>query len=299
MTNHPMGLSLWHAINEAFQRELHAYSVGAAPRMDISESNSAIDILVELPGFTERDVILELENGVLTINAEKRFESFDRSWREMDKNWLQKERSRGPFNRSIFISYRFHPQEIHAEMASGLLFISVPIVKSETVDTQNVTVDFIRDIKSLRKQLSQNDQRIIDLCFDKKLTGQEMAAVLGVSQEDLMSRMFNLQKKLAELFGVDSNSEVVTIRPEGSATEAERISPPEESTATIIYPRALIRAFAVGVGATLVGIVCWIVSLVVHGFPIELGASILLAFGTVIVAMTLLRGEELEEKHVI
>ena len=43
-----------------------------APKIDIAESKDAIDLAAELPGVDEKDLDMNLANGILTIRGEKK-----------------------------------------------------------------------------------------------------------------------------------------------------------------------------------------------------------------------------------
>lgn len=48
------------------------------PQLDIDETDKEVRITAELPGLEEKDVSLEIANGVLSISGEKKSESEDR-----------------------------------------------------------------------------------------------------------------------------------------------------------------------------------------------------------------------------
>ena len=69
--------------------------------MNVSETDKEIRITAELPGVTEQDIDVSLDDDVLTIRGEKKFERKD------DKeNFHFVERSYGTFQRSLRLPYR-------------------------------------------------------------------------------------------------------------------------------------------------------------------------------------------------
>jgi hypothetical protein len=62
-----------------------------------------------------------------------------------------------------------------------------------------------------------------------------------------------------------------------------------------VYPQNLIRIFAGGVWLSIIGVVGLMYGLIGGRHPVELGSSILLAVGTVAVALSLLRGQDIDE----
>jgi HSP20 family protein len=67
-----------------------------APRMDVAETDKAIELTAELPRLEERDVDINLADNVLTIEGEKKSER-----KEKDKNYRLVQRNYGSFFRSF------------------------------------------------------------------------------------------------------------------------------------------------------------------------------------------------------
>jgi len=92
--------------------------------MNVSETDKEIRITAELPGVTEQDIDVSLDDDVLTIRGEKRFERKD------DKeNFHFVERSYGTFQRSLRLPYAVASEQIRANFENGVLTVTVP--KSE------------------------------------------------------------------------------------------------------------------------------------------------------------------------
>ncbi|QRM35771.1 Hsp20/alpha crystallin family protein [Microvirga sp. VF16] len=89
--------------------------------MNVSETDSEIRITAELPGVTEQDIDVSLDDDVLTIRGEKRFERKD------DKeNYHFMERSYGSFQRSLRLPYAVESEQIRASFENGVLTVTVP-----------------------------------------------------------------------------------------------------------------------------------------------------------------------------
>jgi len=89
--------------------------------MNVSETDKEIRITAELPGVTEQDIEVSLEDDVLTIRGEKRFERKD------DKeNFHFVERSYGTFQRSLRLPYAVDSEEVQASFENGVLTVTVP-----------------------------------------------------------------------------------------------------------------------------------------------------------------------------
>ena len=92
------------------------------PKIELSETDKALTISAELPGMTEKDVQIEIANGVLTISGDKKDE------RGGEGKYLT-ERYYGPFERQIPLE-DVQENKAEASFKNGMLTISLP--KSDT-----------------------------------------------------------------------------------------------------------------------------------------------------------------------
>ena len=90
------------------------------PRMDVSETDKAIEIEAELPGLETKDVQINLADNVLTIRGEKKSER-----EEKNKDYHLVERSFGAFSRSVQLPQGVKPEDVSAEIAKGVLKVTV------------------------------------------------------------------------------------------------------------------------------------------------------------------------------
>jgi HSP20 family protein len=91
------------------------------PSTDVTETDKEIEISAELPGLEEKDVQVNLADGVLTIRGEKNAEK-----EEKDKNYRLVERSYGSFERSIALPEGVKSEDVKASIAKGVLTVKVP-----------------------------------------------------------------------------------------------------------------------------------------------------------------------------
>jgi HSP20 family protein len=91
------------------------------PSMNVSESENEVRIMAELPGVTEQNIDVGLDDDVLTIRGEKTFERND------DKeNFHFVERSYGTFQRSLRLPFRVAPEQVQASFEIGVLTVTMP-----------------------------------------------------------------------------------------------------------------------------------------------------------------------------
>jgi HSP20 family protein len=91
--------------------------------MNVSESDKDIRVSVELPGVTEQDIDVSLDDDLLTIRGEKKFEQ-ERGDEKQNYHYL--ERSYGSFQRSLRLPFKAKPEEVQADFHNGVLTVTVP-----------------------------------------------------------------------------------------------------------------------------------------------------------------------------
>lgn len=90
-------------------------------QMNVSETDGEIRIAAELPGVTEEDIDVSLDDDVLTIRGEKKFEKTDER-----ENFHFVERSYGTFQRSVRLPFPVDPEQVRASFANGVLTVTMP-----------------------------------------------------------------------------------------------------------------------------------------------------------------------------
>jgi HSP20 family protein len=91
------------------------------PSVDVRESEDGYLMEAELPGLTEEDVELKIEDNILTLSSRKA-ES-----KEEDKNgYLIRERRSAEFCRTFVLPKDVDRENIQAEFKNGLLAVSIP-----------------------------------------------------------------------------------------------------------------------------------------------------------------------------
>jgi HSP20 family protein len=103
------------------------------PLADITEDAREYLIKAELPEMKKEDVKVTVENGVLTISGERKFEK-----EEKKKKYHRIERGYGTFMRSFTLPDDADFNKVNAEFKNGLLTVHVP--KSEHAKPKEVEV---------------------------------------------------------------------------------------------------------------------------------------------------------------
>ena len=90
--------------------------------------------MVDLPGFTKDEVQATLENGYLTISAEK---GLDKDEKEKETGrYIRRERYAGAMSRSFYVGEDVTEEDIHAKFENGILKLDVPKKEAKAVETK-------------------------------------------------------------------------------------------------------------------------------------------------------------------
>ena len=104
-----------------------------APSVDIYENKDQIVLEAELPGMKQEDFDLSIENNVITLRGERKFEKTD----ETD-NYHRVERSYGAFTRSFTLPQTVSAEGATAEYNNGVLRVMLP--KKEETKSRRIQV---------------------------------------------------------------------------------------------------------------------------------------------------------------
>ena len=92
-----------------------------APSVDIYENKDQIVLEAELPGMKQEDFDLSVENNVITLRGERKFEKTEES-----DNYHRVERSYGAFTRSFTLPQTVSAEGATAEYSNGVLRVTLP-----------------------------------------------------------------------------------------------------------------------------------------------------------------------------
>lgn len=103
------------------------------PRVDLSETEDAYILKLDVPGIDKKDLNINFQDGTLTVSGERKSDN-----REEGKNFVRIERQFGHFFRSFNIPAAVKADKIAAKYTNGELEIQVP--KAEEVKPISVKV---------------------------------------------------------------------------------------------------------------------------------------------------------------
>jgi HSP20 family protein len=105
------------------------------PRLDVTEDEKAFRVAVELPGMTDKDVSVTVQDRLLTISGEKKEEK-----EKKDKDVYRRERAYGSFKRTIELAGDVDTAKIEAAFKNGVLTIDLPKTKEAQESVKKISV---------------------------------------------------------------------------------------------------------------------------------------------------------------
>ena len=112
---------LFEQANRGWRSDEPSATTAWSPSVDIFETEGEIIVQAEVPGMDREDIELSLENNVLTLKGDRKFQKETK-----DENYRRIERSYGSFSRSFSIPAMVNEDKIRADYNEGVLSISLP-----------------------------------------------------------------------------------------------------------------------------------------------------------------------------
>lgn len=130
----PFTSSAWLTERDPFVRLMDTFFNGEAtqelsnrnwsPAVDIRETEDAYMVHAELPGLSKDDINITLENNILKLTGERRFE------KDVDEEQFHRvERAYGTFTRAFSLPSRVDSDGVEAKFKDGVLTLTVPKVE--------------------------------------------------------------------------------------------------------------------------------------------------------------------------
>ena len=108
-------------------------ATGTVPALDLSETESSVDVKLDIPGFKSDDIDIQIRGGLLTISGSKKEEK-----EEKGRSYHRIERTAGSFARSVTLPCNVVEKDAKAEYKDGVLSLTIP--KTEPVKATKVAV---------------------------------------------------------------------------------------------------------------------------------------------------------------
>ena len=98
-------------------------------RTDLKEKEGKYYLEIDIPGFDKEDIKIELQDGYLTISAEK-----DDEKEEKHVKYLKRERFSGMCSRSYYVGDNVKEEDIKANFKNGILTVEFPKEQEKKIE---------------------------------------------------------------------------------------------------------------------------------------------------------------------
>lgn len=116
------------------EKKLYGHHAGNVMKTDVKESESGYELEMDLPGFKKEDIKVSLDNGYLTIHAEKGLDENEEE--KKTGKYIRRERYSGACERSFYVGENVKQEEIKGEFKHGILKLNIPKVDKPAVEEQ-------------------------------------------------------------------------------------------------------------------------------------------------------------------
>ncbi|MGE4538723.1 MAG: Hsp20/alpha crystallin family protein [Desulfovibrio sp.] len=120
--------------NEPFGALPNLFKDVGYPAVDVSEADGVVTVKAELPGIEPKDVEITIENDMLVLRGEKKFED-----EEKKDDYHRIERAYGSFSRSVPLPGKVKEDAAKARFDKGILTITLPLDAAETA--KKITIE--------------------------------------------------------------------------------------------------------------------------------------------------------------
>ena len=104
-------------------RRLYGRNAKREMKTDVREKEDGYEIDMDLPGFKKDQVELTLENGYLTVTANK---GFDKDEKDTKGRMIRQERYAGSMQRSFYVGDNMTEEDVKARFEDGVLHLDLP-----------------------------------------------------------------------------------------------------------------------------------------------------------------------------
>ena len=105
-----------------------------APPLDVYEDEHSITLKIEVPGISEEDIDIRIENNTLTVHGERKFEK-----EEKEENYRRLERRYGSFTRTFTLPNAVDQESVQADYEKGVL--KIKLAKKEEAKPKQIKVN--------------------------------------------------------------------------------------------------------------------------------------------------------------
>ncbi len=151
MSSGSQALTLRDAMNQLFDESfwdpMHFFSESSLlptrsqqwqflPSFDIAETEKEIQVVADVPGYDAKDVSVNLENGVLSVEGK-----MEEQKEEQDKRWYRREASHGSFRQKVTLPQGIDENNVKCKMKNGKLTVTIPKTHESKPQGRTLTIE--------------------------------------------------------------------------------------------------------------------------------------------------------------
>ncbi len=110
------------------EKKLYGKNAARVMKTDLKEHEDGYELSVDLPGFKKDQIQLQLNNGYLTVSADKSIEEEDK---DKKGRLVHQERFSGSMSRSYYVGENLEEEDIKARFENGVLTLDFPKVEQK------------------------------------------------------------------------------------------------------------------------------------------------------------------------
>ena len=138
-------MSTWNPFSEMEEMERRLFNNDffsgrglAEFKTDITDEGDYYELKADLPGFKKEDVKLDLDNGYLTISAQRNEELDDK---DNEGRYIRQERATGSCARSFYVGKELEPKDISAKFENGILTLHLPKAEAKKLEPKQTLIE--------------------------------------------------------------------------------------------------------------------------------------------------------------
>ena len=120
------------------EKKLYGRKASHVMKTDIKETDDGYELVIDLPGFKKEEVKASLENGYLTISAEKALDEDEKE--KKSGRYIRRERYEGSCSRSFYVGEDVTEEGIKANFQHGILTLFVPKKEAKPAVEEKKTI---------------------------------------------------------------------------------------------------------------------------------------------------------------
>lgn len=120
-------------MDDFFDHPFRSFGGNTLMRTDVTETDQAYELAIDLPGYKKENIHISLKDGTLTVSADQ---DHDHEEKNSAGHVIRQERYSGSCSRSFYVG-DIQPEDIHAKYEDGILKLTLPKADQKAMEHQN------------------------------------------------------------------------------------------------------------------------------------------------------------------